>query len=724
MYGARFDGCVSTAFNRRLDASMTHQMQSRIRAFFLAWTLVVALTPMAGGASTDGSGSARRRPLPPLETPIPRAADAATIYDAVGDEFRAIDRALFEGLPLEADDPQAIYLATGIADDRMTGWLKSARPLGDKLIEASALEYRRTIDPQDGFTLGPAYLAPLRTTNRSLPVLVHDAAIRGESDRLAQLLSVQITLAVRTAGDGTLPSSISAIGAVQQHMRSVDGLLARGLLDRATAQKLLEIRAPLATIRDYGTVAAMQAELDALKLELERILLTPLEQRPAAVAGLRITVPVKLDDNAIVAASQGAEAYLLTVAESLGREDIVAARHDIVVAEQRLRDGAFGELLKVLAPQMLSTVDLLIQSQADIAAQRAILESLAGGESVAADHADAGWYYMLASRSALEISPKAQAAIEEIRIASNPSPEAVSEARRAIEAHRDGVIAPIVLAHRARRCTLPSHPTTAAGSGLVRACATGMNGAVRLLLADAFGPGARPASAMPRGEAVVVCLRIASRFAALGSYSHSLVAHQVLRDLIDPLAQLEKRGELTPALRKELAASLADMPDSDPLGFVAATDAERIWLGSRTFPYGGASIVAFEQAQLAPLGANEIAFLVAMFTAPSQVPYDIQRGSPLDGALVDIRPWFNLAAYKKASMQIDTVRSRAQRTASSAIPINDERALAANEQETAVTWLDVTVPVDIESRARDAAADHKRMLALVSPPATASRKRP
>jgi len=288
MYGARFDGCVSTAFNRRLDASMTHQMQSRIRAFFLAWTLVVALTPMAGGASTDGSGSARRRPLPPLETPIPRAADAAAIYDAVGDEHP------------EADDPQAIYLATGVANDRMTGWLKSARPLGDKLIEASALEYRRTIDPQDGFTLGPAYLAPLRTTNRSLPVLVHDAAIRGESDRLAQLLSVQITLAVRTAGDGTLPSSISAIGAVQQHMRSVDGLLARGLLDRATAQKLLEIRAPLATIRDYGTVAAMQAELDALKLELERILLTPLEQRPAAVAGLRITVPVKLDDNAIV----------------------------------------------------------------------------------------------------------------------------------------------------------------------------------------------------------------------------------------------------------------------------------------------------------------------------------------------------------------------------------------------------------------------------------------
>ena len=112
-----------------------------------------------------------------------------------------------------------------------------------------------------------------------------------------------------------------------------------------------------------------------------------------------------------------------------------------------------------------------------------------------------------------------------------------------------------------------------------------------------------------------------------------------------------------------------------------------------------------------------------MFTAPSQVPYDIARGSPLDGALVDIRPWFNLAAYKKASMQVDTVRARAQRAANSAVPINGGESLAADEQETAVTWLDVTVPVDIVSKIRDAAADHRALQALVSPTATASRKR-
>jgi hypothetical protein len=706
---------------------MTLQMKSGIRAFLPVWTVAFALAPMAGAASTDVTGTTRRRPLPPLETPIPRPADAATIYDSVGEEFRAIDRALFEDLPAEADDPQAIYLATGIANERMQGWLKDARPLGDKLIEASTLEYSRALDPQDGFTLGPAYLAPLRTTNRSLLVLVHDAAIRGESERLAKLLSVQITLAVRTAGDGTLPSSISAISAVQQHMRSVDGLLARGLLDQATASALLDIRTPLASIREYGTVVAMEAELEALKLEFDRILLTPFEQRPAAVAGLRITVPVKLDDAAIVAARQGAEAYLLTVAEALGRDDIVAARHDIVATEQRLRDGAFGELLKVLAPQMLSTVDLLIQSQADIASQRAVLESIVNGDSMPADHSDAGWYYQLAARAAAGIPSNSQSAIEELRIASKPSAETLTEARRAIEVHRESVIAPILLAHRSQRCTLPSHPTTAAGSGLVRACAGGLNGAVRLLLADAFGPGARPASATPQGEAAAICLRLAARFASLGSYSHSLVAHQVVRDLLEPLAQLERRGELTPALRQELAGILADLPETDPLGFVAATNAERAWLGSRTFPSGGASIVAFEQAQLATLDANEVAFLVAMFTAPSLVPYDIPRGSPLDGALVDIRPWFSLAAYKKASAQIDTVRARAQRAANSAVPIDERTTLAVGEVETAVTWLDVTVPVDIESKIREAASDHKALRALMERPsttATASRKRP
>lgn len=703
---------------------MTFQMQSCIRAILLVWVLAFGMLPKAAGAVADTSGSPRRKPLPALEAPIQREMDAAQLYDEVGDGFRALDRAMYDALPPNTDDPQAVFIATGLADERMALWLRDARPLGDKLIAASTLEYHRAIDPQDGFALGPAYLAPLRTTNRSVPLLIHDAALRGEVDRLAELLRVQVILAQRTATDGTLPSSISAISTVQQHMLSVGGLLERGMVDAATARKVVEMRLALADIRDYGTAAAMQAELDALKIELDRILLTPIEERPAAVAGLRITVPVNLDDNTIVAARQGAEAYLTSIVQALGEGDLHASRQRIVIAEQRLRDGAFGELLKVLAPQVLPTVDLLVQSRADMEAQRRVLESIALGESSAPSHADAGWYYQHAARAALKIPLKSQSAIEELRVSDAPNGTAIAEARKAIDACRDGVITPMLLADKASRCSLPTHPPTAAGTGLIRASTLGMNAAVRVLLADSFGGGTRSARTPTRGEAAAISLRIAARFSLLGTYSHALVAHQILRDLQQPLLVLEKRGELTPKLRNDLLSILAQMSESDPLGFMAAGAGERSWLASQTFPNGDASIVAFDRAQLAKLTPNEIVFLLAMFTAPSQAPYDAPRGSPLDGALVDIRSWFDLSAFKRAAVQIDVVRSRAQRATNSAVPINDSEAAVATDEDSAVTWLDVTVPLDVEARMQEALADYKATLRRITPPTTISRKRP
>lgn len=705
---------------------MTTQMQNGIRTLFATWFIPGLLA--VGALSTTGMaaserGSPHRRPLPPIETPIPRVADAASIYDEVGERFRELDRALFEGLPVAADDPQAVFIASGIADPRMAQWLESARPLGDRLIEATALEYRRAIDPQDGFTLGPAYLAPLRTTNRSIPLLVHDAALRGDRERLARLLGVQITLAIRTAGDATLPSSISAISAVQQHMHAVDALLDRGLLDATTAARLIELRAPLEQLRDYGTQAATLAELDALKIELDRILWTPLEQRPAAVAGLRITVPVKLDDNAIIAARQGAEAYLSAVSAALGNADSAAGRHDIALAEQRLRDGAFGELLKVLAPQVLPTVDLLIQSRVALESQRDLLERLARGESSPASLADAGWYYMLSARAAMQIPHAAQSAIEEIRTSASPSAAMTAEARRAIDACREAVVAPLVLANEAARCSMPTHPVSVSGAGLVRSCSNGMHGAVRVMLADAFGGGARAAATPSREEAIVIGLRIAQRFSVLGSYSHSLVAHQILRDVLVPLAQLEKQGALTPDLRKRLGDILAEMPESDPLGFGTATESERLWLGSHTFASQGGAIVAFERGHLDTLQPNHIAFLLAILTDPSQAPHDAPRGSPIDGALVDIRSWFDLAAFKRAVAQSEAVRARAHRSAQQA-PVGAQDRSLSDEAVTAITWLDVTVPLDVESRMREAMADHQAALRIVSTKTTVSRRRP
>lgn len=713
-----FEGCGSSALKRASNAPMNTSMQSgsRTRVFSRLSCAILAIV------AAPPAPSATAQPEPPAARDTAEQ-DAALIYDRVGEEFRALEKVLFDGLPADADDPQAMFLATGVTDERMARWLKAARALGDELVAASQVPYQRVIDPQDGFTLGPAHLAPLRTTVRAVPLLVRDAAIGGDRKRVADLLRAQITIAIRTAGDGTLPSSISAINAVEAHTLTVDGLLDCGVIDAHTARSLLEIRAPLAMIQDFGTIAATHAELGALQTELDRILLTPVEERPAAVAGLRITVPVNLDDTALLTARDGAQAYLTDVAEALGEADASVRRQRLGTAEQRLREGAFGDLLKALAPQLLPTTEILARSQSELEAQRGVLEMLAHGGTKPAMHANAGWYYQQAARAAMRLPINAQAAIEAIRTSGDtPTTATVNEARRAINACRASVIDPIILASMSRRCSLPHHPTGASGGGLVRSCAEGINGSVRVVLADAFGTGGRPAGSPTRAEAAIACLRVAARFAGLGSYSHSLVAHQVMRDLKPALKQLESRGELTPEVRSELAAILAEMGESDPLGFEVATQSERIWLASRSFPSGSSAVVAFEPKHIERLAPNQIGFLLAMFTRASQVPFDAPRGGPLDGALVDTRAWFDLTAFKRACAQLETVRARALRDATTrGLARRDAGDQLAAESDSATAWLDVTTPIDIEARMRDAMLDHAAIMQIATAPALGAR---
>ena len=474
---------------------------------------------------------------------------------------------------------------------------------------------------------------------------------------------------------------------------------------------MLEVRALLAEHRDCGVVAAIRAELEAMKTELERVLLIPAAERPAAVVGLRINAPISLEDGSLHAARQGADSYLIGLADAIdagvAADDLGGARNGIAFAERRLHDGAFGELLKVLAPRLLPVVDLPIELEGGLALQRVTLESIALGVTPSTAHADAGWYYQRAARETMRIPLDAQAAIEALWAPSAaPTVTSMRIARDAIDARRAAIIEPLLLASRAPRCSFPTHPVRAAGSGLVRIAAMGTNGAVRLLLADAFGPGTRPEGAPTRAEAVSVALRTALHFSKLRSHSHSLVAQQIVRDLVQPCQELAARGELTVQVREELLAIVARMPEADPLGFMAATDAERTRLASLGVSGNAMSVALFSQAQLAALPPNTIAFLLAMFTDDADVPFDAPRGGPLDGALVDMRTWFDLAAFKRAHEQRGSVESRAGRDRAS-----DPSSVDANAD--LLAWIEVVQPVDIDARIREAPRDIDRLRQII-----------
>ena len=148
-----------------------------------------------------------------------RSPDAVAAIDRLGEEFRVLDARAFADLAVEADDPQAAYLATGTPDARMEQWLVTARRLAADLARLRDAEYRRHIDPQEGVVVGQIHLAPMRAAAHSLAVLVQDAAIRGDGAATLALLETQVMLARNAAGESTLASSLAALAIVETHVR-------------------------------------------------------------------------------------------------------------------------------------------------------------------------------------------------------------------------------------------------------------------------------------------------------------------------------------------------------------------------------------------------------------------------------------------------------------------------------------------------------------------------
>lgn len=655
-----------------------------------------------------------------VEATEARAPDAAAEYDRLGEAFQRLEEEHFGGAATAASDDRATYLATGVESERVARWLARARELGSELVRADLLPYRRTVMLSDGYTPGPAYLAPLRAAGRSTAILVQDAAIRSDAKTLGELLRVQVSIATRTGSDGTLPTSMLAVVAAEEHLASVAELLDRCAIDPGIAKEILDARRAFIDHADFGLIAAARAEVVALQAEVDRLLQIPSGERPDFVAGVRGNVRTNFDDTQLLAARTGSDVYLSEAAEALEDNDLEGARLEIAALQERLRDGAFGDLLRVLAPQLLPTIDMLIETHGDLTSQRTTLEAIAAGTEHPAVHADAGRLYMRAARACAAVPADVQVAVEELRAGLLATDS--KQARRAIEAidaHRADVIQPLLDAARSNRCTLPTHPVEVTGGGLMRTPAIGLNGAVRMLLADAFMV-ADQADSGRRHDAVAAALHVIAHLSSLGTYSHSLVAQQVARDLELPLAQLRERGEIDGGSRDRLVRALRMLDPADPFGFRRAFANECTWLAAQTFTLDSRAIAAFERTDLLRLDPDGLGFLLAMFTPAPLLPFDLKPGSALEGAMVDIRPWFDVDAYRRAHEQAPALRDRMLRTLSMRDGAPRDSGVMAQDR-TPLAWLDVTKPVGIVARTNAADAEYARMLDAVGIAAEAAR---
>jgi hypothetical protein len=320
--------------------------------------------------------------LPAAAASPQRAVDAVVAIDRLGEEFRVLDARAFADLAVEADDPQAAYLATGMADARMEQWLVTARRLAAELARLRDAGYRRHIDPEEGVVVGQIHLSPMRAAAHSLAVLVQDAAIRGDDAAMLSLLETQLMLARNAASESTLASSLAAIAIAETHARSVSALLERGAID----------------------AAALEAR--AIEVEMDRLFRTPLDERAAVVAGLRIPVPVRLDDHAVLTARHAAGLYLESFAELVAARGAAATREKAVDLEGRLSLGEFGEILKALAPPALPILDGVHRIDAQLASQAETLAGLADGSIPPTARADAGHFYMRAAQAAARMSAR------------------------------------------------------------------------------------------------------------------------------------------------------------------------------------------------------------------------------------------------------------------------------------------------------------------------------
>jgi len=647
-----------------------------------------------------------RHAIAVLAFAIARAAAAQVQAPSnAADEYDRIARVLNEIDP-EQDGPwsdsdgasYSAFMQRGEIDARMQRWLDATRPLIAELERATSLPYDRPLDHSQGFTLLLPHLSRQRLIARSLDLLMVDAQYRDPAQCVG-ILRAQAAIGERAASDGLLISSLVSMACGQMSRARLADMIDHGAIDAELAKGALSATESIAGIKSLNLGRAVDTENEMLALEIGRLRDATGDDHSRRVAELTALVgrsgadPAMFSDDALAGFPAQAEAYQAAARAVVDAPNREAAAKAEAALEQAVEAGTYGALLKTLAPALSTAIDRAWRYDADWAAVRGDLQSLADGSKTPEDLMDAGIHYLRAASAAQQLRVPEQAEFDSLRLAgSNLEADIRAIGKSRLARVQQSITAEVYRGSQLGRLRLDERTLgvreALASTGLVRATQPGINGAVRTMLAAAItddavtkAPLDKPVAA-PQ-ELAVAAVRVAAHYASTGQFGHSLAALAMLRDAADALDVLKAQGQFDASGRALLAKALARITADDPVGLTRAVTAERAQ--ART---------AFADAdRIARLSPGELAFLVAAIAAPDAALASADCNCPDHGALLDMRAWFDadaLAKLKPAHDHIEALHERARE--------KGLKAIAGAPLE----GLEVAPPFDVE-RARESA---------------------
>ena len=675
--------------------------------------------------------------------------NAADEYDRLGRMMQE-----FEGDPdgpWQDRDGQSTerFFDEGEIDPRMQRWLDRARPLAGDLIRATRLAYDRPLDRSQGFSLLLPHYGAQRAIVRGLDALMVDA-IRREPAMFVQLLEAQATVAERSAEDGLLISSLVAMSCGEKSRARLADMVDRGLIDAELARGALSAVGLISDKDALGLGGAVESEHGMLALEIDRIAEAEGDDRARrfnelmGLAG-RSGAPdsAAFDEEALTAFPSQLDALRdaqRAIVDAPTREAAAKAAAELDAA---VASGAYGDILKALAPAVGNVVDRAWRYDADWSLVRSDLTALADGTKSPEDLMDAGIHYLRAAGAARQLRVPEQAEFDALRLAGDLlEPSLQSNGKLLLARVQSAITAEVYRGSQLGRLRLDDRPRAARpvvwNSGFVRATQPGIHGAVRTMLAAGItadaGPAAAPApvsvsvsvsvsastpapastSVPPTAppiakpvaptpqELAVAAVRVAAHYASTEQFGHSLAALAMLTDAADAIEHLRARDRFDAAGKALLSKALARLAPDDPIGLARATAAERLPL--RT--------VFADEKRVAQLSAGEVAFLVAALAKPDAPLAAADCDCPDHGPLLDMRGWFDATALAKLGAARDHLKSRGERARATA------RAAARTGDGTAripgspLEGLDVTPPFDADRARESARAVVERLRAL------------